>query len=322
MSPGVASVGVGDLVSDAIERAAAGSPRDGVRHARYRLWTGALRRLGRPWDDGRSVFEEEWDLLVVLDACRVDALAAVADDYDFVGEVVGHPSPGSNSPEWMERTFAEAYADAVAGTAYVTANPHSEDLDAARFAVLDEVWRYAWDDAGTVRPADVTDRVVDVVRTHDPDRVVAHYMQPHAPFRAEAYPEEATVTVDEYLGRDEDGERTVYDRLRVGEVSRDAVWRAYCDNLRWALEGVEVLLSNVDAERVVLTADHGELFGEWGVYNHPGGVPVPALRRVPWVETTARDAGTYEPRLDPDEAADPSGNADDVESHLRDLGYV
>lgn len=38
---------------------------------------------------GSNVFEENWDLLVVLDACRVDALRAVEDEYPFVGDVRG-----------------------------------------------------------------------------------------------------------------------------------------------------------------------------------------------------------------------------------------
>lgn len=293
----------------------------GLRQTGYRLWTGLLRTLGTPWDDGVNVFDREWDLLVLLDACRVDALEAVASEYDFVEGVGRHRSPASNSPEWLERTFDGDHAAAVAETAYVTANPHSDELDADRFALVDEVWRYAWDGAGTVRPTDLTDRVVDVMRTHRPTRLIAHYMQPHLPFRAEAYPAEATVAVDEYLGHAADGERNVYHRLRDGEVSRDAVWTAYLDNLRWVLDDVETLLESVDADRVVLSADHAELFGEWGCYCHPRGVPLPALRAVPWVETTARDVGDYEPTLDPPDGATESGDGD-VSQHLRDLGYL
>lgn len=300
-----------------------GSLRRDVRETGYRLWTGALRRLGRPWAGGENVYEREWDLLVVLDACRVDAMRLVADEYDFVEAVGEHRSPGSNSPEWMEETFDAAHEDAVAGTAYVTANPHSEQLDASRFALVDEVWRYAWDEAGTVRPADVTDRVVDVMRRRDGERVVAHYMQPHAPFRVATHPGETPLSVEDDLSDADDSDRNVYDRLRDGEVAEESVWRAYCDNLRWALDSVETLLANVDADRVVLTADHAELFGEWGCYCHPRGVPVPALRRVPWVETTASDGGSYEPRLDPDVSGDPTeGGEEQVDQRLRDLGYL
>jgi hypothetical protein len=64
---------------------------------------------------------------------------------------------------------------------------------------------------------------------------------------------------------------------------------------------VALLLENVDAERVVITADHGEGFGEYGVYEHPVGCPAPTIKRVPWATTTAADTGSYVP----EDAADP-----------------
>jgi hypothetical protein len=38
-------------------------------------------------DVATNVFEKDWDVLVVLDACRVDALRAVQDEYDFIDDV-------------------------------------------------------------------------------------------------------------------------------------------------------------------------------------------------------------------------------------------
>jgi hypothetical protein len=38
------------------------------------------------------------------------------------------------------------------------------------------------------------------------------------------------------------------------------VWEAYLDNLRYVLDNIEELLQNVDG-KVVISADHGELFG-------------------------------------------------------------
>ena len=37
------------------------------------------------------------------------------------------------------------------------------------------------------------------------------------------------------------------------------------------LRHVQNLLNNHDAERVIISADHGEAFGEFGVYRHPVG---------------------------------------------------
>jgi len=47
----------------------------------------------------------------------------------------------------MERNFIEEYSDEMAEMAIVMGNPHSKTyLDASDFDILDEVWRYAWED--------------------------------------------------------------------------------------------------------------------------------------------------------------------------------
>lgn len=53
---------------------------------------------------GTNVFERDWGLLVVLDTCRYDALAAVADDYDFLDDVSAVTSVGGSTREWRANT--------------------------------------------------------------------------------------------------------------------------------------------------------------------------------------------------------------------------
>jgi hypothetical protein len=78
-----------------------------------------------------------------------------------------------------------------------------------------------------------------------------------------------------------------------------------------------VFLDNADAETVLITADHGNALGEWGLYGHAGGMPTSAMRDVPLVETTASDSGTYEPEVEPETTSEES-----LKEKLRDLGYV
>jgi hypothetical protein len=162
----------------------------------------------------------------------------------------------------------------------------------------------------------VTDRAIDAARRHDPDRTIVHYMQPHHPFVGES--DLGGQYTPDPFGRDNDGEgaaRTVWDALRRGEVERAAVERAYRENLRYVLDEVAVLVENVDAERAVLTADHGNAIGEWGIYGHPIGFPHPSVRRVPWAETTATDERTRIPEVER------GGEVGDVEERLAALGY-
>lgn len=110
------------------------------------------------------IFEKEWDLLVVLDACRYDLMNELAVKKDLGFEVGSIFSPASITGFWMERNFSERFAAEKRDTAYVVAAPWSETkLSADNFATLDEVWSYAFDEElGTIHPEAVLDRAVEI----------------------------------------------------------------------------------------------------------------------------------------------------------------
>lgn len=113
--------------------------------------------------------------------------------------------------------------------------------------------------------------------------------------------------------------------LQEGRVDYEDVWEAYLDNLRLVLDQVAILRKNIDAERIAITADHGEAFGELGVYGHPEAFPHPVSRKVPWATTTGEDTGTHDPDPahleDIGETAIGSADESSVKQHLADLGY-
>jgi hypothetical protein len=317
-----------DWLNESQDRIAEHGVKTGGTEAAKAFWTGMLCRVGERWNYGTPIFEEDWDVLVVLDTCRPDVLEEVAHDYDYVpAEVPTTASIASCSPEWMAKNFGEEYHDDLAETAYVTANPFSDGHDEEKFGLLDEVWRYAWDDEyKSIPPEPVTDRAIDVMRERDPERLIIHYMQPHEPYRqlVEQYPE--WFEVDE-AEEDARGERlrhcatdwSLWNKLRHGEITREELWPMYRDTLRWVLDdGINTLLRNIDAEEVVLTADHAEAFGEWGIYAHPENIPVPIVKEVPWVRTSATDTGEYEPSVEPESE---SLTDEEVSSRLEALGY-
>jgi len=289
---------------------------EGIRDAADDLYGGLWRTVGWHVPRGTNIYEFDWDALVILDACRVDLMQEVQEKYSFINEVGSITSIGSMSQEWMAKTFCETYADEIARTAYVTANVFSdEELSKDDFEELDEVWRYGWDEeAGVVPPRPVTDRAISIAREHSPDRLIVHYMQPHHPFIGDETVRAAGVDADPF---GKQGGETVVDALRKGQISRSEFWRCYRSNLEFVLEDVALLLSNLDAARVVLTADHGDALGEWGIYDHPAGCLHPAVAEVPWIETSATDTGDYEPDLRRD-----NGREASVTDRLRSLGYV
>lgn len=319
----------------------------GINESLYQLYLGAWRRFGKVYNYGTPVYDREWDLLVVLDACRADLLSEVADDYEFLSTESTY-APASTSAEWMEKCFLPSrYRGAVRTTGYVSGNPFTDEVffrhlcpqcesERSRapgascdkcgselrpertanheFGLLDEVWQTGWDDElGTIPPRKITDHAIAACRSNDHDRVIAHYMQPHHPF--------IESDIDTRLhpsGFGEMGRESVWDLLRTGDVEKEQVWRDYRDNLRYVLNDVRRLLRNVDADRVVITADHANAVGEFGLYGHYRNVPIPAMKRVPWCVTNAENV--CKDRVDVPNGQ--PGETSDVESRLEDLGYL
>lgn len=291
------------------------------------LWFGITSR----YPVGTNVYDREWDVLIVLDACRVDTLREVADEYDFIDDVDEMWSVGSHSAEWLAQTFTEEYRSEIERTRYITGNPHvsrvleqqmtppmnnTPPIDFSKwdfvetdtFETVDKIWEESYDDTYRVTlPNTTTDYAITAGRTHDPEKLIVHYMQPHLPYIGQALPENRSPTEIELDG---------YKKLESGDVNRETIYELYKDTLRAALDEIDVLLQNIDAETVAITADHGEEFGDVRAYGHPEGFPHPVVKKVPWVKTTARDIRTHDPDLDPNRSANV-----DLEKHLQDLGY-
>lgn len=280
---------------------------------------------------GTNVFDREWDLLVVLDTCRYDALKQVAAGFDYIDEVGSLYSVGSSTREWTANTFTTPYRTEIQQTTVISGNANvTRTLEAGNamesplaqrftawktvgpeaFHTFDSVPDYAATDpfGGLSIPRIVTDRAIRLGHESDADRMIVHYIPPHNPYRAAALRDNRALEPHEYRP---------FDYLRNGG-DEGLVRDAYLDELRWVLDDVALLLDNVDAETAVITADHGELFGHLGLYSHPTGVPHPQLRRVPWAETAATDTGEYEPHY---EKSGKSHTTKETAKQLEYLGY-
>jgi glucan phosphoethanolaminetransferase (alkaline phosphatase superfamily) len=85
------------------------------------------------------------------------------------------------------------------------------------------------------------------------------------------------------------------------------------------LDDVEILLDNINAETIIISADHGEAFGEYGILGHKIGSLHPRVRRVPWVVTSAEDTHSYTPTVDRSEAS--AMSREELDQQLEALGY-
>jgi hypothetical protein len=235
----------------------------------------------------------------------------------------------------MAKTFDRSFDDEIGKTAYITSNPHANtvldnrlesdwksesDSDVKRlnrygkwnFVHHKELGKYEplWEYAGEeyrYPPNYVTDRGIDISRQSSYDRMILHYMPPHTPYRDTFIPD--NYGVDSFP----DGPFSYLKRTG----NREVVYKTYLNMLRWVLDEVEVLLDNVDADTVAITADHGEAFGEYNVYFHRAGSLHPHIRNVPWAITTGNDSGSYTPSFSVEEE-----ETHNVEESLRSLGYL
>lgn len=277
----------------------------------------------------RTVWDYDWDVCVVLDACRWDLWTEVAPPLGWPrGEM--HWSVASSSSEWHTRTFDPSVVPdgelAVVTTNPFAGRPPSEHGSLEHTPLhgnpavdrTDYVYEDSWGcvEGGsyldTVHPGEATDRAWRVWDSADPDRMLVHYMQPHQPMRQMPDPEGAERTSDYQLDAPH-----IWDRLRDGEVSREDAWAAYADNLEWALAHVERLVRAVDGT-VLLTSDHGNSLGEYGVWAHPPGVHTPELCRVMWAVAEGRGAD----ELEDAEYESHDGAGETAEERLAALGYA
>lgn len=262
------------------------------------------------------LFDTTWEVAVILDACRYD-LAATRGLKHPIG--LGEPdrvfSAASNSADWIPRTFGRVTPEVLRKTAYITGNFYTDRLPETSLAYLDEVWEYAWDEnKRCVPPRPLTDRTITAYRNDVADRYIVHYMQPHLPPIADVPPYELLRPSPEE--RSGPKEQSAWERVKKGDIKEDVIRSAYRENLDPVLDEVSLLLENIDASKVVITADHGNYLGENGKWGHPNfdlGSPV---RHVPWWETTAKDEKTHTPA-----EYETSKAVSSRDAQLRALGY-
>jgi len=262
--------------------------------------------------DGIDVFTQDWDNLVILDACRYDYFA---EQSNLDGTLSTRISRASATREWVRANFTDRRLHDVV---YVSANPNyckvADEIRAEVHAYID-VWRddtLVGEQNTIVPPETVTEHALSAAEEYPNKRLLVHYVQPHYPFIGPTGKEhfDPTATLKEVSVK--------YD------LTDDRLERAYRENLDLVLDEAERLLEKLHGKTVV-SADHGELLGErlspfpLRAYGHPNGVYVDELVEVPWLvhqNGERRDIVAEEP-VEQDDIEDEA-----LEEQLRNLGYV
>jgi len=301
-----------------------------------------LRKHGH----GINPLHEDWDNLVILDACRYD----VFEDVNFIRGDVGYVvSKASHSKGFYRKNVSGAK---LYDTVYVTANPYGAVLCPDVFFRTETTFsgETEYDSRGRVAetstddgrvlnfnhienisPENLVRKGLDMHKEHPDKRLMIHFMQPHAPYlgeRAELlrrsvrdeYGMEFTAWTDMNEIDHDRSLGSLENAAKEGYISRGELVSVYIENLEMVLSHVEEFVSQVDGKTVV-TADHGELLGErkgGHRFGHPEGLFVEELRKVPWltVESGERRDVTEERPIGNDDVT-----GSDVTDQLELLGY-
>jgi hypothetical protein len=290
-----------------IPRYGAAEIAEGLRNPRkclleiYKLYKIGIRN-----NRGLNIVEEDWDNLLLLDGCRYDFFT---EENDIDGELAAVTSRGSATKGFLMENFdSREFPEIV----YVSANPNLSFID-AKFHERVNLWEDHWDDdLNVVPPEAVTESATEIAQRYPHKRIIVHYMQPHFPFIGETGQK---MYESGHIQHYRDG-RKFWAQLDETDVKTEKFKEAYRENLRVVLGDAKQLLERIVGKTVV-TSDHGNEFGRFGVYGHPGGTYLSSLVKVPWlvVEDERKE-------IVPGNATAGAGAVDnDVKRKLEALGY-
>jgi hypothetical protein len=275
------------------------------------------RYLDRTLSQEGSIMTEDWDTLVILDACRYDYF----EDHNWLdGDLKSRTVGGNMSWEFMQNNFV---GGEFHDTVYVTANPYANRLQDRTFHYTDYLIDEWNDDVGTILPEDVREAALDTADEYPNKRLIVHFMQPHRPYLGPMADElRERINLKGYRNQG-DGVQ-IWGAVKERKVTKEEIRQAYGESLDIVLKEVESLVRSLGGKTVV-TADHGEMLGErvlpltTRVWGHSEGFSTRLLRKVPWLTIEADKRRTI--RADqPEESADI--REDTISERLEALGYA
>lgn len=281
---------------------------------------------------GTDIVREDWDNLIILDACRYDHFER---HNPLPGILESRWSKASSTGLFLIRNFA---ARTCHDTVYVTGNPmyraeqygYHEAIGRSTFHDTVDVWEEDWDkEFNTVRPEAMLGPAKEANDSYPNKRLIVHFMQPHAPFIGETGRQikeqsGSGVIANMVDGAEQRGDKPIWNLVKDGVVELETARIAYRENVELVLSHVEQLVEDLDGKTVV-TADHGELLGDraWPIpvrqYGHPNRVWSKHLTRVPWHILESGDRKIV--RSEPPTREGDDLDIDAIEEKLTQLGY-
>jgi len=232
------------------------------------------------------IHNSEWDTMIVLDACRHDFFKKCNT---FKGKLMNVQSIAPHTYSWATNTFTGKYP-----WLYFSAHmwigdkirPKKPWNAVQHFKKVLPIWETEWnDDLGTVHPNAVGKYVRKYFEENPEEKCIIHYVQPHGPWIGK--PGMKMHWTKEL--HDQYGVMADY-MAQVKKPPHNFMKKIYKANLNLVLRSIKKYVKYFPGQ-VVITADHGEMLGEWdktyrmGLYLHKENFPKWAdtlIKQVPW----------------------------------------
>ena len=257
---------------------------------------------------GTYVMKEDWDNLIILDACRYDMFRELNN---LSGVLEHRISRGSHTKEFLLENFGKSkHSTAV----YITGHPLVNYWVSGHFNKIIPVWMEGWhEEYDTVLPRTMVEYSLKAQAEYPEKRLIIHFVQPHYPFIGEKARNEfgdhrgiqSRKLVMEGHEPASDEMAGVWELLKKRKIRKETLWDAYRENLQITLPHVKDLVDGLRG-KTVITSDHGNLFAEripplfCRYHGHSSGIHVKNLIKVPWFVIEGNGRKTINPGTAPE----------------------
>ena len=302
------------------------------------------------------IHKTNWKYLIILDACRYDYFKMCYKKFfDKNYTLIKVYSPGTWTFDWLRKTWTNKYDDIIyiSANPFVSNKATIKGFCGGNhFFYVVDVWKECWNDnIGTVHPKDLTEISIKYINNYPEKRFVIHYLQPHAPFIEfddikkilnsvgvskrnllyhikELFPlnvrRKVGLLILKHFGHKLygflfnllNGKENTYHQLIVRYYGIDTLREYYQKNLELALKYVKYLAEHIK-DNFIITSDHGELLGEYGIFAHPDIVYDEEIQlSVPWL---CKGSATY---IQKGISSKDEEDEELIKKRLKDLGYL
>lgn len=252
-----------------------------------------------------NLMKKDWEVAVILDACRYDYFQKHYKKYLPKGKLT-KAKGAERTIHWLTENFPKAKYNLT----YISGHPAINSQAVVwgidwkkKVAKVVDAWAHGELQNGTIDPKMVTDMALQNITSR---RMIVHYMQPHTPYKCETENLSQLVAKKQsslrkrivkrilklpqpivraiHFLRNTAGLKSSTQKHYTSKYTDADLHEMYAENVRWTFTEVRRLIQNMPGKKIVVTADHGELLGEDGLYFHPPGCNHPILRTVPYYE--------------------------------------